>query len=68
MMKGMFLLKKALLTAGITILGLAVLIVMPYCLLKSSFDLKDSVNHKNMQSISTEHGSERIAVWLSSEH
>ncbi|MBM7699858.1 inner membrane protein involved in colicin E2 resistance [Kurthia huakuii] len=68
MMKGMFLLKKALLTAGITILGLAVLIVMPYCLLKSSFDSNDSVDHKNIQSISNGHGGEKIAVWLSSEH
>ncbi|MFD2869493.1 hypothetical protein ACFSY7_13445 [Kurthia populi] len=59
--------KKALLTAGITILCLAVLLVMPYCLLKSSYDSSDSVDHKNIHSISNGNSGEKIAVWLSSD-
>jgi hypothetical protein len=58
-------LKKALLAALMTVVCIAVFIVMPYCLLKSSFDEDGAVDHKNIQ-IVTKKYEPHLTAWLPS--
>lgn len=58
--------KKALLAALMTLVALAVFIVMPYCLLKSSFNQDGAVHHKNIETVTKSYEA-HLTAWLPSD-
>ncbi|WP_010290464.1 hypothetical protein [Kurthia massiliensis] len=58
--------KKALLATAITLMCIAVFIVMPYCLLKSSLKENGAVHYKNIEMMTKSTNDTHFTAWLPS--